>query len=312
MQNQKLTIFSLLFLSVIRLFGQSNGDGQSHGSVSLTVIYDQKIHEEQWDTLAQPQFWKKVVTTSEDTCFVNVASTRQVIGVLDFECWNKRSDEYKGKFRDSLRELHGLVNQEQIYVTSGKKDFYRLDEVLPSVGKGINIFVEEGVDPWYAQTILLIESPGRLEYSNVGAYGSFQLMKSVARSHGLTVNRKIDERKDFDKSAKCAASLIKNTCVPHAKAILDSFNIEFNESELWCRLFVLHVYHAGAANVKAVVEHINPTEGGMGLITKLWTTQYGAFRNASQNYTQVALACLLRFEEITRDSFVNDYRSSVQ
>ena len=66
------------------------------------------------------------------------------------------------------------------------------------------LFENNGVDPWYAQAILLIESPAQLKKSVVGAYGAFQLMPSVARSHGIIVNKKIDERKDFNKSAFAA------------------------------------------------------------------------------------------------------------
>ncbi len=51
------------------------------------------------------------------------------------------------------------------------------------------------VDPWYAQSILLIESPGQMKKSISGAYGAFQLMPGVARAQGLIVNKTLDERK---------------------------------------------------------------------------------------------------------------------
>ena len=56
----------------------------------------------------------------------------------------------------------------------------------------IDIFEENHVDPWYTQSILLIESPAKISYSNAGAYGPFQLMKK-SQEMGLTVNNTVDE-----------------------------------------------------------------------------------------------------------------------
>ena len=92
--------------------------------------------------------------------------------------------------------------------------------MIPSLETAINIFQENNVDPWFAQTILLIESPAQLKYSRVGAYGPFQIMKRVARDMGLTVNKYVDERKDFNKSAYAASELLKRICIPQARRIL--------------------------------------------------------------------------------------------
>src|SRR5690554_8012570 len=78
-------------------------------------------------------------------------------------------------------------------------------------------------------------------------------------------------------------------CIPEAKVILDRHGIAYHENDLWFRLFVMHIYHAGAANVSGVVNKINPSTGGMDLIQAMWVTENGRFRNASQNYTQIAL-----------------------
>ncbi len=136
------------------------------------------------------------------------------------------------------------------------------------------------------------ESPGQLKKSSQ-SYGAFQLMPGVARSHGLTVNSSIDEREDFEKSARAASHLIATVCIPEAKRILNTHNISYIESDLWFRLFVLHVYHAGAINVRAVVNKINPQHGGQELIQQMWQTSAADFGNNSQNYTQLALASQL-------------------
>ena len=138
----------------------------------------------------------------------------------------------------------------------------------------------------------------KVQYSNVGAYGPFQLMKSVARTYGLTVNKRVDERKDFEKSAIGASKLLKYSCIPNAKKILDRNNLDYNEDDLWFKLFVLHIYHAGAGNVGGLIDNMKPDYGGMWLITDMWQTEFGGFKNASQNYSQVALASNIILEEI--------------
>ncbi len=255
------------------------------------------ISEEKWDTLAQPLFWKQVMSLPPDSCIINIAATREILGKESFIKWKKQTEAQKTFYKDSIRKRYKLASNTKIYVTSGKNNFYQVEQVMPSISKAIEVFETYETDPWYAQAILLIESPGKIEYSSVGAYGPFQLMKSVARSHGLTVNSKIDERKDFDKSAMGAASLIRKTCIPQAKRILEKHNIAYVETDLWFRLFVLHIYHAGAGNVDGLLTSIKPTYGGQKLITKMWQSEWGGFKNASQNYSQVALASLLRLDD---------------
>ena len=147
----------------------------------------------------------------------------------------------------------------------------------------------------------MIESPGKIAYSNVGAYGPFQLMKSVARNHGLRVDKYVDERKDFAKSAYGSAHLLRTSCIPEAKRIMKKFNITVTKSmeySLWFRLLVLHNYHAGAGNVEKVLTHVvQPNCGCKDIITKIWKSEYGNFKNASQNYSQLALASLLVLDE---------------
>lgn len=270
-------------------------------TVNLHYVNNNQLFEQEWNQLAHPIFWKTVMTLSPDSCIINIGSTRQIVEFMDLKQWNKRSDIQKNTYRDSIRTSLGLDSMSKIYMTTGKKDFYAFDGVLPTISKGVEVFKSQEVDPWYAQAILMIESPGRLAKSNVGAYGSFQLMPGVARSQGLTVNRYVDERKDFVKSAIGASSLISKVCIPEAKVILDRHGISYQENDLWFRLFVMHIYHAGAGNVSGVINKINPTQGGMELIKTMWITENGSFRNASQNYTQIALAAMLVFEDMLWD-----------
>ncbi|MEZ4773941.1 MAG: transglycosylase SLT domain-containing protein [Bacteroidia bacterium] len=264
----------------------------------LTTVVDTQLYRQRWDTLAQPVFWRMVMNMGLDSCIVNIASSRKIIEVRPSGWWEAKTDSMQENYRDSVRTLFGMENDVPVFITYGKRHYYKFNKVLPSITKGIRIFEEMNVDPWYAQAILLIESPGQLQYSPVGAYGSFQLMKQVALEHGLVVNDSIDEREDFEKSASAAAKLIASRCVPQTRYMLRKRNITFQETDLWFRLLVLHSYHAGAGNVEAVLQKINPTEGGQGLMLQIWKTESGGFKNASQNYSQVALASILELNRI--------------
>lgn len=81
-----------------------------------------------------------------------------------------------------------------------------------------------------------------------------------------------------------------------------------DEKSLWFRLLVLHVYHAGAGNVNGVLSHVvQPNCGCNDVITALWHSEYGNFRNSSQNYSQLALASLF-----VLDDFVQTHHLSVE
>lgn len=272
-----------------------------HGTDQHTILSAEKIIQEGWAEMAQPLFWKEIMALSPDSCIVNIAKNRTIIEVMSNRDWNKQSDEQKSIYRDSIRTLHGLNPDDQIYVTTGKNDFYKFDKVYPTLKKGVEAFELNHVDPWYAQAILLIESPGQLKKSKAGAYGPFQLMPGVARAQGLTVNNYVDERADFNRSAYGASQLIKRICIPEAKRILEKHNLSYDEKEIWFRLFVLHVYHAGSLNVDAVVTKINPTQGSKELIQSMWLNTAASFGNNSQNYTQLALASQLILHELIHE-----------
>jgi hypothetical protein len=257
-------------------------------------IFDRSLYHHKVDTLPQVRFWRNIMNLHEDTALVSIANTRDVIQKLNIRDWNLKTDSAKKYYRDSVRLARNLDTTSKILITTGKKFFYDFDRTSQNFQRGIHSFIENGVDPWYAQAILLIESPNKLQKSNVGAYGPFQLMKDVARMYGLKVNRHVDERADFERSAYAASSLLKSICIPRARRMLDSLRISnYSEDELWFKLLVMHVYHAGAYNVQKALFAANPKEGGMDLIYTLWRTQTARFKSASQNYSQLVLAAML-------------------
>lgn len=272
-----------------------------HAEHNHMVLKADNIISEGWSELAQPAFWKKIMRLSPDSCIVNIAKDRRVVAVMSNRDWNMQSDSQKDAYRDSVRQVYGLDAEDRIFVTTGKNDFYKFDLVYPTIARGIEAFERNNVDPWYAQAILLIESPGQLKKSRAGAYGPFQLMPAVARNQGLTVNKYVDERADFDRSAYGSSQLLKRICIPEAKRILDKNGIAYDENELWFRLYVLHVYHAGALNVDAVTTKIGATNG-KDLIQQMWVNTAANFGNNSQNYTQLALAAQLILHEIVYEN----------
>ncbi len=260
------------------------------------------LFEEKWNELPQAVFWQQIMALSPDSVLINVASNRTMLTKMSQKDWDKQSTEQKTAYKDSIKLANGIDSEASIFVTAGKNHFYKFDLVIPTITRGVEVFADNLVDPWYAQAILLIESPGQLVKSTAGAYGPFQLMKGVAINQGLVVNKTVDERGDFDKSAWAASQLLKKVCIPEARRILDAKNIEYRENDLWFRLFVMHIYHAGATNVAKVIDAINPTQGGQQLIQQMWQTKAGGFGNASQNYSQVVLAALLTLDKILTES----------
>lgn len=277
--------------NIVGLFNPGSGINENY-------IFDQSLYQFRVDTLAQVKFWREIMNMHHDSAIVNFAHNRELVSVIHINEWNSKSEDAKKCYRDSLRDSRCYDSTARVLITSGKRFFYDFDRTSKHFHQGINCFIDNGVDPWYAQAILLIESPNKLQKSNVGAYGPFQLMKGVAKMYGLTVNKHLDERADFNRSAYAASSLIKKICIPYAHKILDSVGIKnVNEDELWFRLLVMHVYHAGAYNVQKAILTMQPKEGNMNLIYTLWQTQSGRFKMSSQNYSQLVLAAMLEMDQ---------------
>lgn len=260
------------------------------------VVNTDQIYLEGLDTVPQVRFWRSIMTLSPDSGLLSMQGTRTIFAKWSNADWNKKTEIQQNAYRDSIRKAHNLGDTVRIFYTAGKNDFYNPHIVLDDIHKAVPIFMQEGVDPFYAQAILLIESPGKVRKSNAGAVGAFQLMPGVARSMGLKVGKKIDERRDFYKSAWASSKLIRTICVPQVNSMLSKRGISCDSTELWYRLLVLHVYHAGAGNVDAALNVINPKSGGMWLIKQLWVTKAAQFGNASQNYSQLAVSAMIELD----------------
>ncbi|OQB64763.1 MAG: hypothetical protein BWX95_00587 [Bacteroidetes bacterium ADurb.Bin141] len=266
-------------------------------TAKMSFVSNAVLFREHWDTLQQVKFWQQVIGLNADTALINVSSSRQVLHKIPFADWTCQNETEKTAYKKFINLANGLDTNTSLYVTFGKKEFYEYKRVIPTINSAIKVFNTNSVDPWYAQTILLIENPGKNHNkSYVGANGPFQLMKSVAIKNGLRVNSKVDERTDLNRAAFAASQLLKHSCIPKVKAVLDANNVSYNEEDLWFRLLVLHAYHAGPGNVACVINQLKPDKGGIDLFTKIWNTECGGFKNESQNYSQIALANIVIFE----------------
>lgn len=304
---KRLLVLLLLFVLAGTSFGQTVGTTQvtdkvvvsATDTVRLHFLRDSTLYKEGWDTLAQARFWRDVISLTSDTLIINIASCRKPINKVSRSLWMNQTEPQKICFKDSICVANCLDSSTNLYVTAGKGEFYEVKKVLSDISKAISVFEEQGCDPWYAQTILLIESPGKKKAkSSVGAAGPFQLMRSVAKRYGLRVTKYRDDRSDLEKSARVAAKLLKVGCIANIKKYLDERGIAYSETDLWFRLLVLHAYHAGAGNVHCVINSLNPTKGGVDLFLQIWQTTCGGFKNESQNYSQIALASLLNFDAL--------------
>lgn len=303
-----LALVILLQGSGLSLFAQSANNNTTivekhiigyNDVTKMKFVYDSALYSEGWYSLPQPKFWQQVMLLSPDSAIVSLAASRKMLARISTKDWSRLTEIQKICFKDSIRRVNNIADSLSLFVTAGKKDFYQFKKVMPTINRSINVFKQNGVDPWYAQAILLIESPGKMNTkSTVGANGPFQLMKSVAKAQGLTVNSKIDERTDIERSAYGASRLLSRICIPYVRTMLDSAHVTYNETDIWFRLLVLHAYHAGAGNVAGVIRKINPCEGGVPLLQNVWQTTYGGFKNASQNYSQLALAAFCNFNEM--------------
>lgn len=268
-------------------------------TLKLAFVDVHKLKNERWDQLAQPAFWKRIICLSPDSCIVNIAETRTPIEQVPYTEWKTIVEPELSREKAKVRQRYNISDDKELYITSGKRHFFEHRKTIPYLSKAVQYFIDNNVDPFYAQAILLIESPGKSKsISYAGAGGPFQLMPSEAIKYGLVVNSTRDDRSDLKKAAYAASMSLKNSFIPAVRKMLDERSIKYNETDTWFRLLVMHAYHAGPGNLRCAINKINPTTGGQELIVKLWTTEACGFKNESQNYSQLALASLLNFDDL--------------
>lgn len=270
-------------------------------STRICMFHISCIRKDGWDTLPEVRFWRRVVSLNSDSSLANVSETRTWLRAYS----KKHIDSLEAigqleLLRKKLADEFGLPPETRIRFTSGKRSFYNFNGVSDKMARAIHLFDSLGVDPFYAQSVLLIESPGSNKQKSVaGAYGHFQLMPFVAKQYGLRVDRYQDERENFDRSAYAAARLIREICVPYARKWCQTYGFAVDETALWFKLLALHCYNAGAGTVRSAMAVVPRSAQGNELIKTLWHTNAGYFQSEAQNYSQLALACYLEYEDAT-------------
>ena len=252
------------------------------------------------DTLRQVQFWRSVMALSPDSIFCYTLPNRHVICIDASKDFSALSTPEIKTYKNGLRTFYNIDTSIKIVHRSGLKHFYNFNAINSYLNAAILKYMELGVDPWYAQSILMIESPNFNQCSASGACGPFQLMPKVARRFGLVVSKSKDERNEISRAAQASACLIKTIAIPHAHRILNLHGIttsQHTETKYWFKLLVLHIYNAGAYNVEQALNTIQPKTGDLQMIFNLWHARAGQFQNASQNYSQLAIAAWFELDQ---------------
>ena len=125
----------------------------------------------------------------------------------------------------------------QDYISSHAKDLMSLQESGRSYFLLMDDILQKFDLPGELKYLAVIES--KLKTSAVswaGAVGPWQFMPQTARLMGLRVNRKIDERKDFEKSTYAASKYLKQL---------------YDEFGDW--LLVIAAYNGGPGNVYSAI-----------------------------------------------------------
>ncbi len=143
-------------------------------------INNAAIFKEGWDTLSHVRFWQEIMAMPHDSLLLNVAHLRKPLFSLHVSDWSCQTVDEKDEYKRLVCVSNDLSSATSIYATAGKEHFFEFRKVLPMIPTAIDIFEQEGTDPWYAQTILLIESPGKTQgTSYAGARGAFSAVRDA-------------------------------------------------------------------------------------------------------------------------------------
>lgn len=83
---RSLLIFTFFFLTKLLIAQQFSWSDEkiivTANGTKNTLLHVEKIFADRWDELAQTIFCQKIMLLSPDTCIINVASTRQILGYM--------------------------------------------------------------------------------------------------------------------------------------------------------------------------------------------------------------------------------------
>ena len=83
--------------------------GLNNDTTNYQFVQNQQLYAQGWDTLAQPHFWRELMTMEDDSALINVGSTRQIIKKVAVADWNMQTETQKDAVRDSVKTYYGLT-----------------------------------------------------------------------------------------------------------------------------------------------------------------------------------------------------------
>ena len=89
-----------------------------------SFVYDSQLFENRIDTFNKIKFWSTVMNTSEQYMIVNHASNRHIYQMVPYSEWDQLSEYDKDVYRNLIRQEFNLDEEERIYITRGKSEFY--------------------------------------------------------------------------------------------------------------------------------------------------------------------------------------------
>ncbi|MEM7513980.1 MAG: hypothetical protein AAF388_23835, partial [Bacteroidota bacterium] len=119
---------------------------------TIRLVSEPDLYPGGWDSLSSIHFWREAMHTPPTKSLVSRAKDRKILGSIPYSIYRKkRYRSQRRNFRDSLKVAWEIPDEESIYITQGRAHYYLIEDVLPQIDQSIPIFLEEGVDPWYAQ-----------------------------------------------------------------------------------------------------------------------------------------------------------------
>ncbi len=220
--KRKLVIASILCLGLITLAWAGNGEkDKKKGSVPAKK-----------STVSKPK------KTSQPTVTKILRDTVQAPGKMELNAGlNELFEAGTLANTSSVRLNPRAVSFVQDYMESHGEDLLKMKNwALPYFNMIDGVFKKHGL-PKELKYLAVIESELKSNATSwVGAVGPWQFMPGTARTLGLTVNSKVDERKNYYKSTIAAARYLKDLYA------------EFGD---W--LLVIAAYNGGPGNVYSAI-----------------------------------------------------------
>lgn len=189
----------MLLLLLVLPAGVIGAMGNGTNSHQYNAAPDSSLPKARKDTLSSSSAFTSARMNPDS---LNGTPSLQPIGSIPVGVAAPKKDE--GKIYDNLNQY--VIN----YINDFAKDYYKHLQLIQNLGEPYfvlidKVFREHGIPPEMKYLAVIESGLNTNAVSRVGAVGTWQFMAGTARLLGLTVGRKIDERRNFYKSTSAAA-----------------------------------------------------------------------------------------------------------